>query len=175
MKIPSMAAARKGSEPGKIRCTIFYPSGGTPRYVDVAPNERDVIEIEGKSFKIMPGSVWNEGHQDRCILNWENGQTINATAIVGDDIFGPEAVHTIDSDNLAVQLNGELSKGSVWSSPMTWGIGIAAIFMVLAMFYIGSAINGVQDGLEALRQAMEGIDVRSGGGANQGHQRIGGN
>lgn len=160
--------AVKGEKKRTLRVTVFPEEGGKPYFNDVEPDDDGVFEYaDGKSCKVVRGTVWEEDGRLRAICNEGNPLTVDPWRLSGDSYLGPGLLNGVASNNLWVQLSEIARRKSPWRQASTWGMLALGVVLVLTMVWMVTTVGG---GLEELRDALDGIRVAGGGGS--GHQPI---
>lgn len=151
----------------KIRVTVFPEGGGRPYVRDVEVDEEGMFEIDGKrgTWVLRPGSVWEEGGVERCIIHEDRPETVNPDTLNGTELMHPETLHGVAKNNLWVQLD-EVSKAHrAWKNPQTVVMIVMAGLLLLLLFW---QIRTMGDGFEQLADAIRTAEFA----ANSGHQPI---
>lgn len=162
--------AEKEGKAREVRFTVFPPEGGRPYVVDVDVDEQGLFELadDSTTYKVSPGSLWQEGTHVRGLVNEGNPLTIHAETLVGDDIMDPRLVHGLVRNNLWTQLDEIQKRKSPWRSGTTWALmafGVGLILMILWQ------IRTMGEGFEQLARAIRSLGSLGGGGGGT-HQDI---
>lgn len=156
---------------GKKYRGVIYPRSGSPFEVDVESDEKGMVHHDGKTWEIVPGSVFTSNSVKRVILPEALPHSLNSAVLEGKTPMTARQFFLFMKMNLLEQLFKLQSKTPWFKQSSTWIIAGSIMGLILAVWWVGSSIGG---GLDELRNTLEGLDLSN--GSSQGnatsHQQL---